>query len=59
VISKSLASTPEGKSYLDFLSGTITGAKAGVGSYSPWEDAMDIAEQVRSNKFPPPSKSTV
>lgn len=50
VISKSLASSPEGKGYLEYLSSTVAGIKYGVGQNSPYEDAIAIAEQIRITK---------
>jgi hypothetical protein len=50
IISGSFAATHEGKGYLDFLSQYLAGAKHGVGQNSPWEDAMEIAEEVRTTK---------
>jgi maleylacetate reductase len=51
VISKSLAASNEGKQYLEFLSQFVVGIKKGVGQNSPYEDAIEIAEQVRSTQY--------
>jgi hypothetical protein len=53
VISKSLAASSKGKEYLEFLTKYIVGTKYGVGQNSPWEDAIFIAEEVRSTKYNP------
>ena len=57
IISASLGATHEGKQYLDFLSQYIAGAKHGVGQNSPWEDAIEIAEQVRSTRSAQPPRN--
>jgi hypothetical protein len=50
VISKSLAGSPDGKRYVEFLSSKLAGIKHGVGQNSPIEDAIEIAEQIRQTK---------
>ena len=53
VISNSLATSPQGQRYLDFLSAFVVGVKRGVGQNSPIGDAIDIAEQTRQTKYRP------